>query len=75
MINILFFSLFYLFVTPNQAHAYLDPGTGSYITQILIGFALGGLYMVKIFWHRIVKQFKSFYAYFKKDAKKTKKGN
>ena len=38
---------------PGTAHAYLDPGTGSYLLQLLVGGFLGGLYAVKIFWGRI----------------------
>jgi len=37
-----------------EAHAYLDPGTGSYILQILIAGLFGALFMLKVFWGRIV---------------------
>jgi hypothetical protein len=37
-----------------EAHAYLDPGTGSYILQILIAALFGALFMLKVFWGRIV---------------------
>ena len=37
-----------------EAHAYLDPGTGSYILQILIAGLVGALFMLKMFWGRIV---------------------
>ncbi len=40
-----------------DAHAYLDPATGSYIFQILIAGLLGGLFAVKMFWRKI----KAFY--------------
>ena len=33
--------------------AYLDPGSGSYILQILIASLLGGLFAVKVFWSKI----------------------
>ena len=33
--------------------AYLDPGTGSFIIQMLIAGFLGILFAVKLFWHRI----------------------
>jgi len=43
-----------LFVTSvRPAHAYLDPGTGSYILQILAAGVLGGLFAVKTFWRQI----------------------
>ena len=38
---------------PETADAYLDPGTGSIIIQVVIGAAVGGLFAVKLFWSRI----------------------
>jgi hypothetical protein len=35
------------------AHAYLDPGTGSYLFQLLVGAALGSLMAIKIYWRKI----------------------
>ena len=48
----LLFALLILF--PGVADAYLDPGTGSYILQILVGALLGGLFAIGIFWRRLV---------------------
>jgi len=42
-----------LIILVNVAHAYLDPGTGSYILQLLIGGLLGGLFAIGIFWKRL----------------------
>ena len=43
----------YNLIFPRPAYAYLDPGTGSYIFQILIAGLVGGLFAIKIFWKRI----------------------
>ena len=43
----------WVLVAPGRALAYLDPGTGSYLFQILIAALVGGLFAVKIFWSRI----------------------
>jgi hypothetical protein len=43
---------FWLLVVP-AANAYVDPGTGSYIFQVLIGVFLGAAVAVKVFWRRI----------------------
>ena len=43
---------------PRRALAYLDPGTGSYLFQVLIAVGLGALFMVKTYWARI----KAFFA-------------
>jgi len=40
-------------ISVQDAHAYLDPGTGSYIFQILIAVFAGALFGIKIFWHQI----------------------
>lgn len=45
MIKIVLAVIFYLAVIPKNAYGYLDPGTGSYAIQIIIGFLLGGLYV------------------------------
>jgi hypothetical protein len=40
------------------ANAYIDPGSGSYIFQVIIGVALGAGVAVKMFWHRITSFFR-----------------
>ena len=40
------------------AHAYLDPGTGSYIFQLLLAGVVGLAFVIKVFWSRI----KSFFS-------------
>jgi ABC-type Na+ efflux pump permease subunit len=37
-----------------EAYAYLDPGTGSYMFQIIIAMLIGVLYSIKLFWSKIV---------------------
>jgi hypothetical protein len=44
-----------LFVS--DACAYLDPGTGSYILQMIVAGLLGAAFAVKIFWMRIRRFF------------------
>lgn len=45
--------LFVFFIFSKKAHAYLDPGAGSYLIQIAIGIILGWLYLIKNFWKSI----------------------
>jgi len=52
-----------------QAHAYLDPGTGSYFVQILIAGIAGGGYLIVTFWSKI----KGFFSSILKSGKKEKK--
>lgn len=42
-----------LSVFPSVAYAYLDPGTGSYVFQVLVGAVLGGVFALKMFWKSI----------------------
>ncbi len=57
------FAMFFL-AFPQRAYAYLDPGTGSYLLQLLIAGLLGASMAVKIFWGNI----KAFF------SKKSSKG-
>jgi hypothetical protein len=54
------------FIIPNKLYAYLDAGSGSYMVQILIAFAAGGAFAIKIFWRRI-------YSFLKRVSSKNKK--
>jgi hypothetical protein len=47
-----------LLLLPRETHAYIDPGTGSYILQIVLAALLGALFALKIFWNNV----KSFFA-------------
>jgi hypothetical protein len=49
--------LFLLLVYSRPAHAYLDPGSGSVVLQILLGGVAGVILVVKLFWHRLLAIF------------------
>lgn len=46
-----------LFTSPEPAHAYLDPGTGSMILQLILGGAAGVAVILKLFWNRLLTFF------------------
>lgn len=46
------FALFYL-IFPKEAYAYLDPGTCSYVLQIIIAVLIGAVLSIKIGWGKI----------------------
>jgi hypothetical protein len=50
---ICFLVLFFRFVFPASAYAYLDPGSGSFILQIIIASIMGLIFMVKLYWKKI----------------------
>jgi hypothetical protein len=50
---------------PSAAQAYLDPGTGSYLLQMLIAGALGALFVVKVFWKQVKEFIRTFFEKFR----------
>lgn len=46
-------------IFPRQVHAYIDPGSGSYIIQIIIAGVLGGLFGLKLYWKKLTSFFKN----------------
>ncbi|MDI7275208.1 MAG: hypothetical protein QME94_04445 [Anaerolineae bacterium] len=46
-----------LLAFPPPAHAYLDPGTGSLVVQLLVAGLLGVALTVRLFWRRIKAAF------------------
>jgi hypothetical protein len=50
------------------AYGYLDPGTGSYILQLILGSLLGGLFAVGLFWKKVIAFVKRLFTPRKHDA-------
>jgi hypothetical protein len=46
------------FLMPICALAYIDPGTGSYVLQLIIAAVVGVSFSIKIFWKKIVRIFR-----------------
>jgi len=49
-----------LLMTVRPAHAYLDPGTGSYALQIGLAGLFGALFAFKSFWRRLAQSVRQF---------------
>jgi hypothetical protein len=47
--------LFLFTVSLKTANAYLNPGTGSMLLQLIVGGALGGLFLLKHYWLHVVR--------------------
>ena len=47
------FTLIFSICITIPAYAYLDPGTGSMIIQVIIGVVAGALVTLKVFWSKI----------------------
>jgi hypothetical protein len=51
--NIALLIALFFTISTKPAHAYLDPGTGSFLIQIIVGGFLGGIFIIKGYWQRI----------------------
>lgn len=49
--------LWFLLFSTRTAHAYLDPGSGSMLLQLLLGGVAGLAVVVKLYWHRFLALF------------------
>lgn len=56
-VKIFYFIFLAIFVLPQSAHAYLDPGTGSMIVQILVACFATVLVFFKSIWQGILQFF------------------
>ena len=72
MIKILLFNIIAIFLIVTNAYAYLDPGTGSFILQAIIGF-LAALSAGFLYYWTKVKNF--FLKLFKKNNNDEKTDN
>lgn len=57
MIRLGLLSIISILCITNNAHAYLDPGTGSVFLQMLIAGIVSAMFALKMFWRRIVDFF------------------
>ncbi|RJP45005.1 hypothetical protein C4587_01025 [Candidatus Parcubacteria bacterium] len=53
----IFLSLFLLFASAPRADAYIDPGTGSYLIQVLLAVIFGVSVGFKFAWRKIASSF------------------
>lgn len=53
ILSVLFLSL----TVPAVAHAYLDPGSGSMLLQLVLGGLAGLAVIAKLYWHRLLGLF------------------
>jgi len=50
------------FIPLRTTVSYLDPGSGSFILQILIATLVGGLFVIKMYWKRITGFFRNLFS-------------
>ena len=52
---------------PLETEAYLDPGTGSQLLQLLLASLFGALFTIKMYWKKLKEFFKNLLATDKKE--------
>jgi hypothetical protein len=55
--KIILFAFLLIFIIPQPASAYLDPGFGSMVWQIIAAVIFGVAFTVKIYWQKIKNSF------------------
>ena len=50
LLELLFLTIFWCFIPMDSAHAYLDPGSGSMLLQLLLGGIAGLAVVFKLYW-------------------------
>jgi hypothetical protein len=56
VINAAIFVALFMLVSElsGELHAYLDPGSGSMLIQVILGVIVGGLALVRLYWQRLM---------------------
>ena len=54
--------LLIMLVLPFNAFAYIDPGTGSYIIQVVLAVFFSAIVAIRVFWNKIKGFFKARFA-------------
>jgi len=67
-VSVFFFCFLFSIGFARRAYAYLDPGSGSYIFQIIVAGLLAGSFFIKTLWQKTRLYFKSLFSR-RKDAK------
>ena len=53
-VTALFLGGFWFFLFASPVHAYLDPGSGSMLIQLVLGGIAGLLVIGKLYWHKLL---------------------
>lgn len=62
MLNFILLLIIFVFIVTKDVKAYLDPGSGSYLLQILFASFFSLMLIIKTFWKKIAIFLKQTYA-------------
>jgi hypothetical protein len=60
--NVVILIIILILCSVSKAHAYIDPGTGSYIIQVMIGGLLGAAFALKVYWKKVKAYFSNLFS-------------
>ena len=60
--NVVILTVILILCSVSKAHAYIDPGTGSYIIQVIIGGLLGAAFALKVYWEKVRAYFSKLFS-------------
>lgn len=46
--------IIFLLILPIAAHAYIDPGTGTYLLNVVLAIMFGATFLLKRFWEKVI---------------------
>ena len=53
LLSIFLLVTLFCLIFPYRVYAYLDPGSGSYILQLVLAGLLGGFFVIKSYWKKL----------------------
>tara|TARA_R110002110_G_scaffold415719_1_gene654196 strand:+ start:31394 stop:31645 length:252 start_codon:yes stop_codon:yes gene_type:complete len=56
------FFLVTLIAIPMTSHAYIDPGTGSFMLQIIFASCIGAMFTIKMYFRKIKEKFSTLFS-------------
>jgi hypothetical protein len=68
LLNTLLIATQILSSPPDKKLPYLDPGSGSFIFQMIIATLLGAAFVIKVYWKRIIGFFQRIFSRHPKDT-------
>ena len=60
-VRIAIYGSLFLFFTPGVAHAYIDPGTGSYLLQLAVAGLLDAAFTISIYWRKLKSSLRNIF--------------
>ena len=72
--QLLALTILFVLGSTSDAWAYIDPGTGSYLFQLLIAGGLAGMYTLRRYWHTVKATLSSMFGRASNDSQSRSHG-